>query len=129
MCFADGALLLDGITSNYFGSNIPINLVVAVTAEIVLVGGAEYYRIIKGLDLEDKLNPGGPFDPLGLANEAALLKVKEIKSRRLAMLAMLGLFLQAYSTGKGPVENLMTHPSEPFRNNLLTVISQLLLLP
>lgn len=80
-------------------------------------------------DLEDKLNPGGPFDPLGLVNEAALLKVKEIKSRRLAMLAMHGLFLQAYSTGKGPVENLMRHPSEPFGNNLLTVISQLLFLP
>ncbi|THU45782.1 hypothetical protein C4D60_Mb02t21610 [Musa balbisiana] len=86
--FRAGALLLDGITLNYFGSNIPINLVVAVIAEIVLVGG-----------LEDKLNPRGPFDPLGLANEAALLKVKEIKSRRLAMLTMLGLFLQAYSTG------------------------------
>lgn len=49
MCFADGALLLVGITLNYFGSNIPINLVVVVTAEIVLVGGAEYYRIINGL--------------------------------------------------------------------------------
>ena len=44
-----GALLLDGNTLNYFGKNIPINLVVAVVAEIVLVGGAEYYRIINGL--------------------------------------------------------------------------------
>ena len=44
-----GALLLDGNTLNYFGKNIPINLVVAVIAEIVLVGGAEYYRIINGL--------------------------------------------------------------------------------
>nr|XP_018679153.1 PREDICTED: chlorophyll a-b binding protein CP26, chloroplastic-like isoform X2 [Musa acuminata subsp. malaccensis] len=52
-----GALLLDGNTPNYFGKNSPINL--------VLVGGAEYYRIINGLDLEDKLHPGGPFDPTG----------------------------------------------------------------
>lgn len=44
-----GALLLDGNTLNYFGKSIPINLVVAVIAEIVLVGGAEYYRIINGL--------------------------------------------------------------------------------
>ncbi|KAF8404011.1 hypothetical protein HHK36_008887 [Tetracentron sinense] len=44
-----GALLLDGNTLNYFGKNIPINLVVAVVTEIVLVGGAEYYRIINGL--------------------------------------------------------------------------------
>lgn len=44
-----GALLLDGNTLNYFGKNIPINLVVAVVAEVVLLGGAEYYRIINGL--------------------------------------------------------------------------------
>lgn len=44
-----GALLLDGNTLNYFGKNIPINLVVAVIAEVILVGGAEYYRIINGL--------------------------------------------------------------------------------
>lgn len=48
-CRQTGALLLDGNTLNYFGKNIPINLVVAVIAEIVLVGGAEYYRIINGL--------------------------------------------------------------------------------
>lgn len=44
-----GALLLDGNTLNYFGKNIPINLIFAVVAEVVLVGGAEYYRIINGL--------------------------------------------------------------------------------
>lgn len=44
-----GALLLDGNTINYFGKNIPINLVVVVIAEIVLVGSTEYYRIINGL--------------------------------------------------------------------------------
>ncbi|OMO77539.1 Chlorophyll A-B binding protein, plant [Corchorus olitorius] len=120
-----GALLLDGNTLNYFGKPIPINLIVAVAAEVVLVGGAEYYRIINGLDLEDKLHPGGPFDPLGLAkdpDQAALLKVKEIKNGRLAMFAMLGFFLQAYVTGEGPVENLSKHLSDPFGNNLLTVI-------
>lgn len=44
-----GALLLDGNTLNYFGKNIPINLVLAVIAEVVLLGGAEYYRITNGL--------------------------------------------------------------------------------
>ncbi|MBA0818024.1 hypothetical protein Gohar_025700, partial [Gossypium harknessii] len=67
--FKTGALLLDGNTLNYFGKNIPINLIAAVIAEIFLVGGAEYYRIINGLELEDKLHPGGPFDPLGLAKD------------------------------------------------------------
>ncbi|EOY16966.1 Light harvesting complex of photosystem II 5 isoform 2, partial [Theobroma cacao] len=124
--FKTGALLLDGNTLNYFGRNIPINLVVAVIAEIILVGGAEYYRIINVLDLEDKLHPGGPFDPLGLAkdpDQAALLKVKEIKNGRLAMFAMLGFYFQAYVTGEGPVENLAKHLSDPFGNNLLTVIA------
>ncbi|KAG8090928.1 hypothetical protein GUJ93_ZPchr0011g27150 [Zizania palustris] len=124
--FKTGALLLDGNTLNYFGNSIPINLVVAVVAEVVLVGGAEYYRIINGLDLDDKLHPGGPFDPLGLASDpdqAALLKVKEIKNGRLAMFSMLGFFIQAYVTGEGPVENLSKHLSDPFGNNLLTVIS------
>lgn len=44
-----GALLLDGGTLNYFGKPIPINLIVAVVAEVVLLGGAEYYRITNGL--------------------------------------------------------------------------------
>jgi light-harvesting complex II chlorophyll a/b binding protein 5 len=52
-----GALLLDGNTLNYFGKSIPINLVLAVVAEIILVGGAEYYRIINGLVCEDLLLP------------------------------------------------------------------------
>ncbi|CAK9313885.1 unnamed protein product [Citrullus colocynthis] len=124
--FKTGALLLDGNTLNYFGNNIPINLIVAVIAEVVLVGGAEYYRIINGLNFEDKLHPGGPFDPLGLADDpdqAAILKVKEIKNGRLAMFAMLGFYFQAYVTGEGPVENLAKHLSDPFGNNLLTVIS------
>ncbi|GMH31416.1 hypothetical protein Nepgr_033259 [Nepenthes gracilis] len=47
--FKTGALLLDGNTLNYFGKSIPVNLLVAVIAEIVLVGGAEYYRIINVL--------------------------------------------------------------------------------
>ncbi|ESQ38527.1 hypothetical protein EUTSA_v10028871mg [Eutrema salsugineum] len=47
--FKTGALLLDGNTLNYFGKNIPINLVLAVVAEVVLLGGAEYYRITNGL--------------------------------------------------------------------------------
>lgn len=124
--FKTGALLLDGNTLNYFGSSIPINLIVAVVAEVVLVGGAEYYRITNGLDFDDKLHPGGPFDPLGLAtdpDQAALLKVKEIKNGRLAMFSMLGFFIQAYVTGQGPYENLCAHLSDPFGNNLLTVIS------
>ncbi|MCO5588902.1 hypothetical protein L7F22_042863 [Adiantum nelumboides] len=123
--FKTGALLLDGGSLEYFGATVPINLAVAVIAEVVLVGGAEYYRA-SNLQGFDRLHPGGPFDPLGLAKDPdqfALLKVKEIKNGRLAMFSMLGFFLQAYVTGQGPVENLAAHLSDPFNNNLLTVLS------
>eukprot|EP00250_Pteridium_aquilinum_P012956 c21045_g1_i1 orf=240-1088(+) len=122
--FKTGALLLDGGSIEYFGATVPINLAVAVIAEVVLVGGAEYYRA-SNLQGFDRLHPGGPFDPLGLAKDPdqfALLKVKEIKNGRLAMFSMLGFFLQAYVTGEGPVENLAAHLSDPFGNNLLTVL-------
>ncbi|CAM6029661.1 unnamed protein product [Sphagnum balticum] len=126
--FKTGALLLDGNTLSYFGANIPVNLAFAVIAEVVLVGGAEYYRSTNKSPLGsnlDPLHPGGAFDPLGLAKDPdqfALLKVKEIKNGRLAMFSMLGFFIQAYVTGQGPVENLAAHLSDPFGNNLLTVL-------
>eukprot|EP00249_Psilotum_nudum_P028820 c38759_g1_i1 orf=1232-2077(+) len=122
--FKTGALLLDGGTLSYFGATVPVNLVAAVIAEVLLVGGAEYFRIQNKQGF-DRLHPGGPFDPLGLAKDPdqfALLKVKEIKNGRLAMFSMLGFFLQAYVTGEGPVENLAAHLSDPFGNNLLTVL-------
>merc|ERR1711959_761890 len=133
-------------TLNYFAvpwvilSNpLPLFLVLAI--EVALMAAVESYRrtgtgpsgyspgvgkfesnIFDGLD---SLYPGGPFDPLNLADDPevfAELKVKEIKNGRLAMVAVLGFAVQSYVTGEGPYANWSKHVTDPFGYNLLTVL-------
>uniref|UniRef100_A0A2C9UI73 Chlorophyll a-b binding protein, chloroplastic n=1 Tax=Manihot esculenta TaxID=3983 RepID=A0A2C9UI73_MANES len=65
------------------------------------------------------------FLPEGLLDRSEIPEylTGEIKNGRLAMFAMLGFYFQAYVTGEGPVENLSKHLSDPFGNNLLTVLA------
>jgi len=72
----------------------------------------------------DPSYPGGPiFNFLNFGKdekEMKSLKVKEVKNGRLAMLAILGYFIQAIFTGVGPFQNLLDHLADPVHNNLLT---------
>lgn len=64
---------------------------------------------------------GESFDPLGLQHNTDLT-VKEIKNGRLALVSLLGFGAQALVTGKGPIQNLLDHVTDPFSNNLAAYI-------
>merc|ERR1719473_2113051 len=129
--FETGAKMLNGGTLNYFAVpwgivNNPLPLFLVIVVEVGLMAAVESYRrngsgpagyspgvgkfdsaIFEGLD---SLYPGGPFDPLGLADDPdvfAELQVKEIKNGRLAMVSVLGFAIQSYVTGEGPVCQLV----------------------
>ncbi|EFJ42774.1 hypothetical protein VOLCADRAFT_66679, partial [Volvox carteri f. nagariensis] len=113
-----------------------IGLIAACQA--VLMGGPEYARYVGIRSLEpvgvflpgDQNYPGGgPFDPLNYAADADGFvdqAVREIKNGRLAMVAMLGLFVQAAVTKKGPVQNVMEFVSDPAGENIFTNVARLL---
>uniref|UniRef100_A0A7R9VAR6 Chlorophyll a-b binding protein, chloroplastic n=1 Tax=Chlamydomonas euryale TaxID=1486919 RepID=A0A7R9VAR6_9CHLO len=144
--FETGAAMLDGGTLNYFAVpwgiiGNPLPLVAVTVIEIGLMGAVEKFRSdgtgpqgyspgIGKFDSDvfdgvDPLYPGGPFDPLGLADDPevfAELKVKEIKNGRLAMVSVLAFAIQGYVTGEGPYANWSKHVADPFGYNLLTVL-------
>lgn len=116
--------LVDG--ASYLGLPLPFDLPTLTIIEVLLIGYIEFAR--NGVtDPEERIYPGGYFDPLNLASspeKAAQLKVAELKHGRLAMVSALGFAVQAFATGTGPLDNLAQHLDSPTTNTIFDTLSK-----
>merc|ERR1712032_105660 len=105
-----GKIELEG--SQYLNFNIPINISQLCYIEALAMGGAEVYRN-SSKDKYKRLYPGGFFDfanlaSYGVTSEKQIIRLREseIKHCRLAMIAFLGLSVQALYNGNGAIGSL-----------------------
>jgi light-harvesting complex I chlorophyll a/b binding protein 4 len=87
--------------------------------DIRFPGSVNEDPIFKGNKLPDGEvgYPGGIFNPLGFSTSFEA-KEKELANGRLAMVAFFAFIVQSRITGAGPIQNLLSHLSDPWANTV-----------
>ena len=98
---------------NYFDNSSLTHaksILVVLACQVLLTGAVQAYHANQAVPASEglKLRPGGPFDPLGLAeapHSPTELKAKESRNGRLAIISMLAYAVQIIVPGEGPARN------------------------
>lgn len=131
--YSAGSQILQPDGLDYLGNPALIHaqsILAVLFFQVLLMGLAEGYRVSGGPlgQPGSPLYPGDALDPLGFGEDSSTLselQLKEIKNGLLAMVAMLGMYVQSCTTGKGPVANWSEHIASPTAANGLAYATKL----